>query len=140
MRDPKPNANPLRGLKVTLVAGCGCLMVVVLMSSPQVQGLFTEPKAHVDVHQVADTEIGSATDVSEATEATSVVAQLDIPNAEPSSPAENGSTWLGSLNLPDAGSMFGGDAEQSDTPAVPIVSSMPRSRIPVRRGGLTLDE
>lgn len=41
LRAPKPNTDPLRALKMTLLIGYSCLMLIALASSPQVQKVFT---------------------------------------------------------------------------------------------------
>ncbi|GAB5435564.1 hypothetical protein [Falsiruegeria mediterranea] len=140
MRDPKPNANPLRGLKATLLTGCGGLMAMVLASSPQIHELFFGSTARGDTLQVVEIEIASTTDVIEAPAAYPVVEQVEVHDTASQSPSDRGPSWLDSLNLPEAGNVFGREGEQSDTSAVPVVSSMPRSRIPVRRGGVTLGD
>ncbi|MBO9448756.1 hypothetical protein J7426_00695 [Tropicibacter sp. R16_0] len=140
MPGPKPNTNPLRGLKVTLLAGCGCLLAVVLASSPQIQDLLSGSTARGDAFQVVEIEIASATDVIEVPTAPPVVEKMALPDTISPSSADPGPAWIDSLNLPHAGHVLGGEAEQSNTPAVPIVSSMPRSRIPVRRGGVAFGE
>ncbi|WP_164661850.1 hypothetical protein [Tropicibacter sp. Alg240-R139] len=127
------HANPLRLLKITLVVSSGALMLIILASSPKFQAALSR-EAHAASKaraEPAETRIKIQIHTAQTTTHGFV---SPSPEKTPT-----GTAWYGTneITMQDAGELFSAQAEQSWNP---IVSGMPRSRIPVRKNGRRVSE
>lgn len=118
----------MRLMRMTLVVSSGLMMMVVLASSPKIQSAFSGGSHSAISSREENPEARIKVQI-EAAQATSV--GFVSPSSKS---APNGTAWYGTkeISMQDAGELFTAEPGKSSGT---VVSSMPRSRIPVRKGG-----